>query len=225
MPIKDHQRFHALCGGVQAIALTLGLVIGGGWTIYLYDALHESERALADLSHQRMVQEREVAELQRAFGHIELSATPLARASPSDCYLQVIATVANAGTREIRIAMGDSSPMRAAAVSEAADGSLAFHPAATAVAKTFTKSGRSVRTLPGSRLLPGERAEYPFLFRLAGDALYLLQFSVPVDTVSRTRPEPDRAAGGWYWTARKFVRGCESAPAVVPGPASVASFR
>jgi hypothetical protein len=211
-----HERFSHYCAGIQAIALTLALLVGGVWTVILYSRLHEAERASAELlvkqaevNKHELERQQNLDRLQQTFGQISLSTSSLAHSGRTSCYLQVVARITNQGTRQIRLRFNKGDPLRVAEVSTARDGKPEFRPIASAPVQTFSNTGRSVLPLPSSKLLPDEGSEYPFIVRVQRNRLYLIQFSVPVDTV--TGVGQDTRAAGWYWTARTYSMACTGA--------------
>lgn len=211
-----HERFSHYCTGIQAIALTIALLVGGAWTVILYGRLHEAERAStellvkqAEVNKHELERQQNLDKLQQAFGQISLSATSLAYSGKTSCYVQVLARVTNQGSRQIRLRFDKAAPLHLAVVSTARDGNPDFQPVTSAQVQTFSNTGRSVLPLPSSKLLPEESTEYPFLVKVTRNRLYLVQFSVPVDTVTGARQ--DRRAAGWYWTARTYTAACTGA--------------
>jgi hypothetical protein len=204
----DHHRFYSICSGLQAIALAIGLLAGGAWTIWLYDRLHQEEKERADLARAqteleklRLEHQQQLAKLQRGIGQVQLAVTPLALGRGESCYLQVVAKVQNLGDREIRLEFPET-PLRVAAVGAAADGTLEHLPATSAPLNTFALDG-SVVALPLASLLPGEASEFPFLVRVPRRGMYMVQFDVPVDTLPGTATEKP-----WHWAARGYTAGC-----------------
>jgi hypothetical protein len=211
-----HERFSHYCTGIQSIALTIALLVGGVWTVILYSRLHEAERASAELlvkqaevNKHELERQQNLDKLQQTFGQISLSASSLAHSGRTSCYLQVVARITNQGTRQIRLRFNKGDPLRVAVVSTTRDGKPDFRPIVSAPVQTFSNTGLSVLPLPSSKLLPHEGSEYPFIVRVPRNRVYLLQFSVPVDTVTGVRE--DTRAAGWYWTARTYTTACAGA--------------
>lgn len=222
----DHARFYSICSGLQAIALSVGLLAGGVWTVWLYQKLHQEEKQGTELARARTELEKldlehrqALAKLQRGIGQVQLSVTPLALGRSRTCYLQVVAKVQNLGDREIRLAFSET-PLRVASVTTARDGTLEHVHAASAPINTFAQDG-SVVPLPLTSLLPGESSELPFLVRVPRRGIYMVQFDVPVDTLPGSEQEKP-----WHWAARGYTAGCNGATgggAATPASSQAAS--
>lgn len=215
----DHHRFYSVCTGIQAIALVVGVLGGGIWSLWLYRTLHEEERQRAALVHTqtqaesaRLEHQQRLAQLQQGIGQVQLTVAPLALSGGRSCYLQVTAKVQNMGHREIRLEFTEN-PLRVAAVRPAADGVLEHVLNASVPLNTFALDG-TVVPLPVASLLPGETSEYPFLVRVPRRGVYMVQFDVPVDTLPGTGAERP-----WHWAARGYTAGCASEAEGIGGTA------
>ena len=217
----NHDAFHNFCSGASALVIAGGVIVGGLWSRHVYRELRQKDNAAyqlftnqAQLQNLRLQVEEAQEKSRRAFGLITLATTPLDAPSRSECFLQVNATVENAGTREIRLDFGGDSamvdtamPLHVARILTGRRQHYRFQPVAHVPVYSFTKQGDTVMALPESSLLPGESSTYPFLLRLPRSDMYLLQFRVPVDT-AHSSERSDTTALGWFWTARSYVPGC-----------------
>lgn len=213
-----HVEFANWSAGVQSLLIGIGVIVGAGWTIYLFQALHEKDnaatsflRSQAELQSLQLNVEKAREESRRAFGLVTLTTAPVGADTTGPCYLQVNATVSNAGNREIRLSFqGDSlyPPLNVAHVSVDTSHAFDFRSIAQVHVHSFTAEGDTVLPMEQSRLLPGESSTYPFLVRIPRQGVYLVQFRVPVDT-ALSFPEGRLPPREWYWAARSYVSGCE----------------
>lgn len=204
--------------GVQSLLIALGVLIGAGWTVYLYLALRQEDnaataflRSQAELQSLQLNVEKAQEESRRAFGVVTLTTTPVGADSTGPCYLQVNATVSNGGNREIRLSFGGDSlypPLNVAQVWVDSAHQFDFRSVAHVQVHSFTQEGDTVLPMEQSRLLPGESSTYPFLVRIPRPGVYLVQFRVPVDT-ALSLPDDRLPPREWYWAARSYVSGCE----------------
>lgn len=214
-----HEEFAHWASGVQSLLIAMAVVIGAGWTVYLFVALRQDDnaataylRSQADLQSLQFDQRQREQEWQRAFGLVTLSTAPIGGDSVSPCYVQVNATVNNGGNQEIRLWWGADSmpPLSVAQVSVDSADHFDFRTIARVPVLSFTPDGDTVLPMEQSRLLPGQSNTWPFLVRIPRDGIYLVQFSVPVNVV---RPPPDETPppdSVWYWAARSYVSGCKT---------------
>jgi hypothetical protein len=89
----DTERFRNIAAGVQSAVLALAVLIGGGWTLYTFWALHETSRRTAELpALERSLTERGIPDI-----------TVLSEQMPGDGYhsryLVVTVAVTNRGNR------------------------------------------------------------------------------------------------------------------------------
>lgn len=211
--LSDADRFNKYCSGLQSIAVIVGLAVGGIWAWFLFGARRDqalAEVALSQAQTTLTTTSLELEEKLRAYAHVELSVSPLRTLSDGTCEIDVRADVRNAGNRNIRLPFTYSTPggdtVRAALhVAEVVrSGAVRRHrPVASYPVLTFGMRGDSVGPLPVSSLVPGEVGHYPFLVDGRRDAVYLLQFMVPVDTARDTTARPD-----YYYTARTYLTAC-----------------
>jgi hypothetical protein len=214
-----HVEFAGWSAGLNSLIVAVGVLVAGYWTFHLHRVLNAEEGAAYQLLHSRaeltkleldLVQARE--ERARAFGQVSLIAAPLTGTTAENCYLQVNATVANAGRRPIKLwFIGDSipPPLNVASVTVTENGETRFRRVAYFDVYSFSTDATAVYELPEASLQPGEQSSYPFLLKLNRDSTYLIQFSIPVDTAHREK-QPDSL---WYWAARTYVAGCSIPPA------------
>jgi hypothetical protein len=215
----SHEEFAHWASGVQSLLIAVGVLIGAGWTIYLYAALKQEDnaatsylRSQADLQNLQLNLQKAQEEWQRAYGLVTLSTAPVGGDSVGPCYLQVNATVNNAGNREIRLWFGGDStpPLNVARVSVDSAHRFDFRSIAHVPVLAFTPEGDTVLPMRQSRLLPGETSTYPFLVRIPDNSIYLVQFRVPVDTAQPKHNMPPQRDSVWFWAARSYVSGCKA---------------
>ncbi|HTE18396.1 MAG TPA: hypothetical protein VK689_08445 [Armatimonadota bacterium] len=215
----SHQEFAHWASGVQSLLIAVGVLIGAGWTVYLYAALKQEDnaatsylRSQADLQSMQLNLQKAQEEWHRAYGLVTLTTAPVGGDSVSPCYLQVNATVNNAGNREIRLWFGGDStpPLNVAQVSVDSAHRFDFRAIAHVPVLAFTPQGDTVLPMRQSKLLPGETSTYPFLVRIPDNSIYLVQFRVPVDTARPHNSKPPQPDSVWFWAARSYVSGCKA---------------
>ena len=97
----NFEKFHNITTGLQSIAIAIGVVVGGLWTIYTYDALDARNKALTELKGlEKQLNEQAVITVSSVFEQKEL---------PSDNrkYAKVGVTLKNHGSRNTRLDFGD----------------------------------------------------------------------------------------------------------------------
>jgi hypothetical protein len=57
----QHEQFKNVAAGVQSIILTIAVVVGGGWALFTFISLRQSERAAADVAAQNRANRGQVA--------------------------------------------------------------------------------------------------------------------------------------------------------------------
>lgn len=111
---------------VQSIALAVAVVIGGFWTLYVFTALAQREKAELDLKKallEKTKQEEELAP--RAIVDLKLEITQSDWFPKGRPLVQIDISATNRGNR-LEILSFPSAPIRVQALSSQPDGSLSF---------------------------------------------------------------------------------------------------
>ena len=193
---KYKPRFEAL----QALLVSLAVLVGGAWTVSTYMLGREPQIKEAE----KELRWKEVEQYRDLVPDVKIAASSLEQGR--GCVLDVTVEVHN--NSKSRIRLGFQRPPLAVAAAAPDGDSLLFTPLRQASIAAFTVEGDEVLHLPVARLLPGESAVFPFLVPVPAAGLYFLQFQVPVSA-----DPPDTAQGrnvAWYWTSRTFARACLS---------------
>ena len=103
------ERFKDLASGVQSIAVTLAVIIGGIWTLYTFSALGTKAKAEAEL-------------FQQAVLAIKVEARQEVLAGDQGLYIAAIATVENKGNRNTLVDFRKLKPFRVSPVVFDSDG-------------------------------------------------------------------------------------------------------
>lgn len=52
--IQEHDKFKNVTAGIQSIAIVIAVIVGGGWTTYLFYTLHTREKSQLDISNAQL---------------------------------------------------------------------------------------------------------------------------------------------------------------------------
>lgn len=196
----DVDRFKSIAAGVQSIALSLAVVVGGIWTLYTFSAFEEIDRRQAELETVR----RGLVER----GILDIGMTT--RQEPGDAggqrYLVVTVEITNRGNRSEALRW-DAGGLLAARTGIASDGRQVQ---GSPVQARYARVGGEPES---STILPGQTRRFPFLLGLDAAGMYLLQFEaevspleLPAMAAEHGRPEDDSMVYVWSETQYVSVR-------------------
>jgi hypothetical protein len=95
------EKFSKICSGIQSIAMTMAVIIGGVWTWHTFRALGEANRARAGIENIEL----QNANMKQKEGVINPRIEALQLRSPGDKsrYIAITVTLANVGTKNVRM--------------------------------------------------------------------------------------------------------------------------
>ena len=213
-----YEEFSHFGSGFQAVLLTVGAIVGGFWTGFVYSDSHQQEIASAELDRRLLETKQLQSQAQRAFAEVGLTTERLGPGGEPQCLVRVGVTVVNAGNREIRVGFQEP-PLQMAEVHLRRGGLEAAQADDLRIA-TIPRDGYGLVSVPYATLKPGERAAYPFVVHMRRDSLYLLQFSIPVDTVAPDDSTKAAGARETPWWTHIFERGLGRRNTVIRAAAS-----
>jgi hypothetical protein len=197
----DLTNFKDLAAGIQSIAISVAVVIGGIWAIYRFLSLRELGRARVELKRLQ----RALAE--RATLNISLSAHPHTDPNGNGYYIEVAASVSNVGNRTEILNWLEGGIYTAPVIGQKM-GNVIFG------AWIETKRGGRTRRI-SSTLAPSEVTVFSFLVPIVKPGLYYVVFSVSGSPEERKelQREHERVAkeiGMINWGADIYVRVVEA---------------
>jgi hypothetical protein len=182
------ETFKDVMAGVQSIAIILAAVLGGVWTLYVFQAFAQKDKASAELEELNR-------RLQGIVIDTKLDAKQQKVAGDKDAYLSATVSLTNRGNQRTRLILAEPLTVARLQVgdkTEVMPKSLRRFPA------VCTKADNKY-TIYGLMLRPNETIRLPFFVRVPERGLYLVEFYVEVDPDDpniRHIPEPQRPV---YW--------------------------
>lgn len=186
--------FKNLAAGVQSLVLSVGLLVGGIWTIYKF-ALVEDFVAL----------------------EIEIEATPLTHESAGRRAVLVEVTVRNKGTRQVELDLS-GQPLLLQKLGRHSSGELIAEETLAPRCYVSLSDVPSIRQLRSSQgVQPGTSKTIPFYQELDSPGTYLITFCSPVSEgllpeLNDPKFDPEAAAKrqgaryeGRQWTTSTYV--------------------
>jgi hypothetical protein len=161
MVMIDHERFKDVTAGVQSIVLTLGVIIGGIWTIYTFSALGNVEKAKAELFKQAVI-DTEIEAKQESLG------------PEPGFYISINIKLTNRGNRNTYFDFTRTT-LKVFRVG--------FEESGGKGSEAGTQIEEFLQVLPGSEgmvLRTGGTVSRPLFVKVPMAGLYLITFEVPV---------------------------------------------
>lgn len=183
---------------VNKTALTLAILVGGGWAYYKYVLTESPSAQLALAEIKRICSER---------GSLDIKI----EASSRNRILSGKIFVKNIGTRTVELDMRNvASPLTVAKIDLTSDNALKISKSAS-VKMPFSVEKEEAQSVTIFSVLPGRTLELPFVTRTAEPGSYLISFiggprdTVPTDEVCRTVTQNEVGAD-WAASAIHEVR-------------------
>jgi hypothetical protein len=197
--IKDHQRFNNISSGIQNLALTLAIIIGGLWTAFTFTTLETKYKAQADITQLELANARTKVELAEkgAVLDIKLDAKQEFLTDNDGYCIAVVAKITNTGVKNTFVDLSREAPLTAYLVSFNDDGTSVRSEVVTqgdySLSKTTVRSGYTI--------------ELPQFIKVKFKGLYTVEFKIKLDKNeilidSATRGEK---AENPYWTGKAYV--------------------
>ena len=155
---ESAERFKNVAAGVQSIAVTLAVIIGGVWTLYTFSALGTKSRAEAEL-------------FQQAVLAIKVEARQESLKAEQGRFIAAIATVENKGNRNTFLDFRELKPFRVLPVVFDDAGRGEPNPLA-AIEVTAPVTYVTVRR--------GAVESFPMFVRVPKPGLYVVEFKAPL---------------------------------------------
>jgi hypothetical protein len=190
--------FSNVASGIESIALTIAIVVGGVWALYRFGALRAIEKAKADLeATQRKLRERGIL-------NITMEATQLTGQGTSDRRIVVNVTVKNDGNRSEVINWAASFVRVTQVVASREAEALAYGQSLNLLYST--PDGPSI----SSSVMPAQVRTFPFLALVDGPGTYHLQFVAKVSPAEATISEAEHRAAGtpadeFIWQSASYI--------------------
>jgi hypothetical protein len=164
--------FKNLCEGIQSIALTLAILIGGLWTLYIFNAQLQVENARAQLQKtNREIEPKTALQLDMSIAQLEV---------PADTgrYLSVMVKVQNNGSRDTVLKI-DQAPLKVSRMLPLSEsGKWAYEPPIVAYKLTITNA-QTIAVVSSQTNFVHETDEIPFIVKVDRPGLYLVNFAIP----------------------------------------------
>jgi hypothetical protein len=191
----DLDRWSKFTTALQALVVSLAVLVGGAWTLYTFGTLGQIDRAQAELEQlQRNLRQRGILE-------IVMEATQLPVLNRGMSPVVVSVSVKNTGNRT--------------EVLDWLKGGLWIAPVVTdaSPAPSFGAQIRLPYTLPGaetpsSSILPGQTRKFPFLATLLPKRIYHLQFRVEVSPLEQKEHQSEHLLSSdfaYVWQAATYI--------------------
>lgn len=189
----DSERFERITAGIQSLAVTGALLVGGVWTLKTFRDLKQADRASVE------IRELDLRSRHQAIVEITVLAEPLRLPTVRAIHSRV--TVRNSGNRNVRLSYSNPAALVAAKVSFKPDGTPSFSQRYTSPILFAQFDGAFTENV----LRSGETTTIPFVTPVAAPGLYLVTFCTqPVGMELSPTGEPPGAPGG-FWTGSAFV--------------------
>lgn len=166
--IDNADRFSKIASGVQSIVVTLAVIIGGGWTLYSFNATRTAEKAALDI---------ELAKARKPQIEVAMEAKAQSSYDPGDTtglkqnYLRVIVTLKNAGNTKFNVDLSEKTLFIAEV--NIVDGQLVADEILSRISHLTTLSYKHL-TLPA-----GNSIQLPYLLNIKSPGLYFIEFRLP----------------------------------------------
>ncbi len=194
--LSDHERFKNILNGVQSLVLSVAVVVGGVWTLLVFDVLEQVERARAELD----VLRKQAA--QQPAMEVEIEAEEVYLEGGNRPYLSARVKIANVGTRNARLLYPpDRFPFAVIPVAFDAEGMQYGKRIGAGLASSKKPDVLST----GAVIRAGSAQIFPFFVALPGPGVYLLAYGVQVgteDVLDDVHGAPSDNLS--FWEGRRF---------------------
>jgi len=208
MSNNNYEKFKDIAAAVQSLVLSVAIVVGGGWSFYVFKALSQREKA-----------EAELADLRKISLDLSIDTYQTARIVKERRGLIIRVKIKNNGTKYLNLDLA-RKPMAVTRVLVQKDGQLY-------AAETFNPD--SYRDIGHDRkditvflgVQPGSTKELSYYVEIMEPGVYMVRFRSPIPKEleqefqrqeGHTRDVAERAAlkfglpyTGSYWVASTFI--------------------
>jgi len=187
-PARNYEQLNKLAGAIQSLVASVGIIVGGGWALFRFDALLEARIAAAQadkVEADAQKAKREAAGTQVV--NIDLNAESL-----GDKWVQVELTVRNTGNESIKLDMAGKTKFFLAQVFQVDQAGAPSYGERIKLQFDYPD-----KTIEWFMLRPGAEIDrFRTIQKLHSPGLYIARFSVSV---------PDSSIGeGREYSAQKF---------------------
>lgn len=188
----EHEKFKNIAAGFQSLVLAIAIVIGGGWTIFTFQRLRQSEMAEAKLR-------AELNELrEKRVINIVIKASQTIVPHDTTRYIRAIVEITNVGNYS-EVLEWQGPPFRVRRVLFGNQGTLKFGPPTGAVMAIACAEDA------GNEVLPGEIVRLPCVARVRDPGLYYITFTVFVSEAAQSQTEREGGSEPVAWSSATLV--------------------
>lgn len=182
----------------ETVVKIVAILVGGGWTIYLFSALRQAARARLEydkLAAERSKADYDIQKLRREIEKLDLemktsavvamtvSASQLTVPGDPRKVLSARVEVLNRGTRPVRLNYeGEVEPFAVTPVSFASDGTPVF---GESLRQTVTQAANPSARALSTTIRPGLSEVLPFVCEVRSAGLFFVSFRVKATTEAR----------------------------------------
>jgi hypothetical protein len=185
----DFESLGKLAAAIQALVVSIGIVVGGAYALYTFLALHSAE-----------VANEELAKLRNSLLDLRIEATQDSMGSGQETYVRVVVSAENKGNRPIKLRLKDTPPLwlaKVAAFGTPEDPNLSLD----RPIKSFIRIGPDNDDIIGEQIIrPTETYRYPGVFRVRDKGVYLVVFEATVQDENNNVLRAQRWLASTYMT-------------------------
>lgn len=178
---KHHEKFRNVSQGIQALILSLGLIVGGVWTFYVFKARLQVEHARAELAQLEVAIENsqrtlEAAARGRTSIQLSMKVEQLDFLDGDARLVEILVTAKNVGTRDTMLVFRDRTPLIVRRVQFTESGGQSFAEPLAVGLQTLVDANRV--TWPSRLVLfAGDVDTLSFLVRVPRPGVYFVSFT------------------------------------------------
>jgi hypothetical protein len=196
----DYENLKNLASVIQSLVVSIGLILGGIWTLLTFRIFALKDKAEAELQKIK----REISQIEQ-----ELSQSPVIQISmqakqkdisqDSNRYIEVDVVVENKGNKAANIKLSDNTPLTIARVEVSSENKVSEQ---TKNDIPIYYVEENIQTLVKIKLRPGFSESYSFIARVDQPGIYLLTFKLPVPSEDKDLNFTPIAP---WWGTSRFV--------------------
>jgi hypothetical protein len=189
----DYENLKNLASVIQSLVVSIGLILGGIWTLLTFRIFALKDKAEAEL--QKIKQELS----QSPVIQISMQAKQKDISQDSNRYIEVDVVVENKGNKAANIKLSDNTPLTIARVEVSSENKVSEQ---TKNDIPIYYVEENIQTLVKIKLRPGFSESYSFIARVDQPGIYLLTFKLPVPSEDKDLNFTPIAP---WWGTSRFV--------------------